>query len=1586
MRSIGFFIIVSFVFAVPSTAGPANALQTAHPKYKAKSFGVPAAPDEIKYTQPDGSVITYFLKGDGAVNWKESVDGYPIVKNADGFYEYADPGQRDRIVPSGMRIRTDNGARSAAEANFMARARRGVPFSSEAIERMRAAYLPESGPDLAFPSAGTRKLLVLLVKFPDSTNTFTQSQFNDMMNTDNYNGVGSFRQYYYENSYGTLTLVSTVSTWYTAPQVHNYYGDNVDGGKTRARQLVRDMVDTADKYGVDFSQFDNDNDGTVDGVMVIHQGDGAEQGNSTNIWSHSWSLGTTLRVQYDGVYINPYTINPETRPGKSMNGIGVLCHEFGHNLGLPDFYDTDYENSGGTAEALGRWDCMDQGAYNNSSRSPPYHNSYSKSLLNWLTITQLSTAGSYSLLNFGQNPAAYYYTTTTANEYFILENRQNIGFDSYVPGHGMIIYHADGSYLSQWPGSNCINCNPAHQGLDLEEADATKTHDAGDAFPGTMNKSVFADGTTPGAKSWAGANTGKPVYNITESSQTITFNFMSDGPIISNVTHTPATPTYADNVQISAAIMDIGTITSASVAWCTDGTSFGNTIAMSLSSGSTYVSATAIPAQTVWTTVSYRVTATNNTSKTTTSPVYSYTIFPAYCAATSSTCNEYIFRLRVGTIDHSSTCGKYQDFTSFSADLHKNADYPITIDNGAPRSNDQCGVWADWNQDGIFTAGEKITVSGGPASFTGTINPPGSASLGKTRLRVRIMYTGTLDPCGTASYGEVEDYSINVISEQYQLSVTAGSGGTITAPATSPVSVDPGAITTITAAPGTGYNFVNWTVESGSATISSPASASTTVTLSSGDAEIKANFAIKTYELTVSAGSGGIITAPSSSPVTVEHGASTTITAAPGAGYDFAYWTMVSGVVTIGSLTSASTTVALSSGDAEVKANFTLKTYELTVTAGTGGTITAPSGSPVIVDHGAATTISAAPKSDSSFVKWTVTSGTVIFGDSTSASTTVTLSSGDAEVKANFALKTYELTVTAGTGGTITAPPSSPVIVDHGAATTITAAPESDSNFVKWTVTSGTVTFGDSTSASTTVTLRSGDAGVKANFAIKTYQLTVTAGTGGTITAPSSSPVTVDHGETDTIAASANSGYFFTAWTLVSGGATIADPSAPMTTVTLTSNSTIRADFVRAGSITVTISSGDGSEEVFLYATNGWLGRKVRAGSGTITDLRPGNYLLAIKDERKRTEYAPAIVSAGSETPVAVTMRGCVQQIFDSARAVNAGGVQISAGSAAAAVMDDFDGDGDVDLLIGRAAGNFIYYSNSASGYSLATGPRMAGGGDLSWDDGIRCLRSADWNADNHTDLLTLDDNGKVVLFKQVSSSSAVSAYNEGEVIYSAAGATAAGFDCADLNSDGFPDLFFGYANGEIKIAKSSASFSWSAPSWETLSNATQSDHTTAITAGSNAMPCVMEVTGDGAPDLVVGNGSGSARLFRNRGDGTWLDRGNMVFAGKALALSGSATVAAKYGAPGSLPGLVLVNGNGAIYSAQAVLAGDLNATPDGTVDLLDLQIFGDAWGEAPGAASWKWNANLDLSETAGDQVINILDLSNFADSWGSQK
>lgn len=135
----------------------------------------------------------------------------------------------------------------------------------------------------------------------------------------------------------------------------------------------------------------------------------------------------------------------------------------------------------------------------------------------------------------------------------------------------------------------------------------------------------------------------------------------------------------------------------------------------------------------------------------------------AYCAA-AGFCDEYISHVVLHTLDNASGCSSsYSDYTALSTSLLKTLNYTITVTNGLPYTSDQCGVWVDWNDDYCFDGTERVTLTGGPTTWTGTVTPPMSAVDGPVRMRVRILYTGTVAPCGTTSYGEVEDYTINVL-------------------------------------------------------------------------------------------------------------------------------------------------------------------------------------------------------------------------------------------------------------------------------------------------------------------------------------------------------------------------------------------------------------------------------------------------------------------------------------------------------------------------------------------------------------------------------------------------------------------------------------------------------------------------------------------------------------------------------------------------------------------------------------------------------------------------------------------------------
>jgi hypothetical protein len=143
----------------------------------------------------------------------------------------------------------------------------------------------------------------------------------------------------------------------------------------------------------------------------------------------------------------------------------------------------------------------------------------------------------------------------------------------------------------------------------------------------------------------------------------------------------------------------------------------------------------------------------------------------SYCLATT-TCDEYISRVKLNTIDNSSSCGAYQDFTSISTDLGDQMSYEIVITNGNFYEGDIISCWVDWNQDFDFDdEKEKITIKYyWTEEGNGTVTVPYGALLGETRMRVRIQYGEAPEACGAGDFGEVEDYTINVVeSEKFEV-------------------------------------------------------------------------------------------------------------------------------------------------------------------------------------------------------------------------------------------------------------------------------------------------------------------------------------------------------------------------------------------------------------------------------------------------------------------------------------------------------------------------------------------------------------------------------------------------------------------------------------------------------------------------------------------------------------------------------------------------------------------------------------------------------------------------------------------------
>lgn len=509
------------------------------------ALAVPALPKPITVTQPDGTRITIQLRGDEHLNWAETTDGFTLLRNADGFWTFAEKNGDGKLMASSM---VYSGSSAAARAKGIAPQLR---FSAEQVneamlrplsnafnkkpenKRLKSVSADKSQfmVDGTFPSTGKRKLLVLLVNYSDTKTTYPQKEFQNMMMQENYGGIGSLRDYYLQQSYGKLDLDITVTDWITLPKSKATYG--ADG----AAYMIYDALSqlTQDKT-IDLTQFDNDGDGILDGLAVIHQGYGQEaSSNATDIWSHSSIIyGQT----FNGVNVRRYTIEPEINAkNNKIQQIGVIAHEFGHALGAPDFYDTDY-SSNGEFNGTGIWDLLANGAWSGDYGSRPTGiNGWQKWVWGWTEPTVLDKSTTVTdMPSAYDEPVAYRMETGTPGEYFFMENRQNTkGFDQSLPGHGLIIYHVDENLIKSKVYTNDINaaypqgiytvCSDAGVDPDKSPSSYGQVNSKYAPFPGEMNHTEFSDYTAPSAKARNGRFSYRSLTDITDADGKVGFKF-----------------------------------------------------------------------------------------------------------------------------------------------------------------------------------------------------------------------------------------------------------------------------------------------------------------------------------------------------------------------------------------------------------------------------------------------------------------------------------------------------------------------------------------------------------------------------------------------------------------------------------------------------------------------------------------------------------------------------------------------------------------------------------------------------------------------------------------------------------------------------------------------------------------------------------------------------------------------------------------------------------------------------------------------------------------------------------------------------
>ena len=530
----------------------------------------PAVPYPVTMKQPDGTEITVKLKGDENVNWMESMDGYSLMYGKDKSIVYAIQNEKGDMVPSDV-VFQEATLKSTELSAFLGGVKKGLRYSPSQIEVFRKISEIEqkthssSSPNLR-ATVGQAKAICALIGFSDKPFTHTVAEFEQLMNQVGYsaNGAkGSVQDFYKENSYGKLELVVTVVGPYTAANELKYYGEkNGNQNDKNARELAQEAATFAfNDPAVNPADYDNDGDGLIDTFHFLYAGYGQEAGGGEDcIWAHK--SGFSPALTFGTKRLSIYSCSPELRgnSGNNVTNIGVICHELCHVFGAPDYYDTNDEQ-GGDFLGTGNWDLMAGGSWNGPSGSntggisPAHINMYQKIVFGWVTPTELAAEATVSgMLNSAENPVAYIVRTTTPGEYFILENRQRVKFDTNVPGSGLLIYRvsskASGNSVSNSTHPQQVYPVCASSMIAIPNSDPSSygsINSSGCPFPGSTGNTAFSDYSTPSAKSWAGNNTSRPITEIKEENQLVSFSFMKSGATVSNV----STTVSGQNVTIS---------------------------------------------------------------------------------------------------------------------------------------------------------------------------------------------------------------------------------------------------------------------------------------------------------------------------------------------------------------------------------------------------------------------------------------------------------------------------------------------------------------------------------------------------------------------------------------------------------------------------------------------------------------------------------------------------------------------------------------------------------------------------------------------------------------------------------------------------------------------------------------------------------------------------------------------------------------------------------------------------------------------------------------------------------------------------
>ena len=478
-------------------------------------YAVPARRTGRTVTQADGTTLTVYTHGDEHFHWQTNEQGEWLSLNVQGNYE---------VIPA----LTDEQIQARRKAS-----RRRLPQQTTKATPLNIA--PRG--------------LIILVNFQDKAFTTAKAEMDSMINGQHYTrdysytyggerlhitSTGSAREYFYEASNHQYHPQFDVIGPVTVSQKMSYYGGNDrQGNDKNAEKMIQEACQLAkSEYNVDFTQYDNDSDDYVDFVYVFYAGYGEADGGSENtIWPHAYYLtAANISCIIDGKQVDSYACSNELDYySKKHSGIGTFCHEFGHVLGLPDLYITTEVRT--THKTLGEWDIMDYGPYNNDGNTPPCYSGYERFFMGWTTPRVLTDGEEVTLHDLTSSNEVLLISETdehnligndpSPSTFYLLENRQQTGLDTYLPGHGLMLTRIKYNYY-QWY-SNKVNNNDGSMGIDLIEADGkAPNYSSGNQDNGYNGKAT--DLFPAGATAYEGI-TDRPITNIQEKDGVITFTY-----------------------------------------------------------------------------------------------------------------------------------------------------------------------------------------------------------------------------------------------------------------------------------------------------------------------------------------------------------------------------------------------------------------------------------------------------------------------------------------------------------------------------------------------------------------------------------------------------------------------------------------------------------------------------------------------------------------------------------------------------------------------------------------------------------------------------------------------------------------------------------------------------------------------------------------------------------------------------------------------------------------------------------------------------------------------------------------------------